>query len=115
MRAYVIKNDEKYFSGTDIWVKDIILSKIYTNIETAYYQARIFDNCEVVPVEIREITPTIKLSNCICGCKKIETWYSDDGKYYKCPKCGIKSFPAKTKNEMRKLWNNIIESMKGNK
>lgn len=49
---------------------------------------------------------------CVCGCKKREWWYSLEGDFFKCMKCGRTSRPGKTEKEAIKNWNLMMETEK---
>ena len=50
-------------------------------------------------------TKYIKFLPCRCGKKYPEVWFTYNGVFYQCPKCGARSKVGKTEREARINWN----------
>lgn len=130
MRAYVIKrSDEKYlytffiYEDENFAFGELNQAKLFdsrilaNNFFKLNYSTLNEMNCKVVPIEIRKIPEPIKLLPCICGCNRRNLWLVPDNSYlYECKKCYLKTRTAKTKTELKEIWNDMIkEKMKDNK
>ena len=54
----------------------------------------------------------VKLLPCVCGRKRIDSWITRDGYYYKCPVCGLMGMTGKTEREAKILWNKVVKEAK---
>lgn len=59
-----------------------------------------------------KIPEKVKLLPCVCGGKKLKTWYVPGKKqFYECPNCGLRSEPATMIRQMNLNWNKMIEEV----
>lgn len=60
-------------------------------------------------VTVRKKEKTVKFLPCKCGKNSHFEWYVQGGGiFYECRYCGLKSPEGRSKNEARKLWNEMI-------
>lgn len=57
----------------------------------------------------------VSRSTCVCGQKyKVELWLDTSGTgmfFYKCPKCGLKGYPASSREGAKLNWNRKVEEL----
>lgn len=57
-----------------------------------------------------KIPEKVTLLPCVCGKKKLRTWYVPGKKqFYECPNCGLRSEPATMIRQMNLNWNKMIK------
>lgn len=71
--------------------------------------SRIADHLIDNGVTVRKKEKTVKFLPCKCGNNSHIEWYVQGGGiFYECRYCGLKSPEGRSKNEARKLWNEMI-------
>lgn len=115
MRAYVIKNiNNCYMTTSDFFSTSIHNATLFEDYELA--ECYCLNDCKIVPVEIKEIKQPIRLLPCICGSNRRNLWLVSDNSYlYECKKCYLKTRTAKTKTELKEIWNDMIKEKMENK
>lgn len=81
----------------------------YGEREGDCYEAAKFDYLIANGVTVRKKEKTVKFLPCKCGNNSHIEWFVQGGGiFYECRYCGLKSPEGRSKNEARKLWNEMI-------